>query len=343
MSRTTEFSDPKDGEWIGKFSILNQVTCSPDEELFLARTLDHSTVFLKRLSIAYRFDRNRRLIFKREARFARKLDHPNIANFIGMEEIDGEMIQLYRWSNCIALSELLRLCKAHRKRIPSEIGISLAHQIVSALQYLISKAASENTERLTLHVGLRPDAVFVTDDGRCQLVQISQILPPSISTSIINPELYQYMVYAAPEQCVPGIEPDLHADLYTLGVLIFELLTSKPLFYYSDRLDKALINRRKVRNLHPLLSDVARDLAVFNDIVNGLLQPLPRNRSTDLVKIIDSFKLALGNWGNITSNSDVAAFVSERLNQAESCDRDSDRESMNKPSALSTIAEYNSS
>jgi len=331
-------------EHIGELTILGPIASSPDEELFLARTHENSTVIVKRLSIAYRYDKKRREVYQRESRLAEELDHPNIAGFIGMEEINGESIQLCHWSNGITLSRLLHLCQDQVNRMPVEMGLYLASQIVNALQYLATAATRENPERLPLHIALRPDTIFLTDTGQCQLTQFSLVVPPSISTSIVQSQDQSYLVYAAPEQCVPGIEPDFRADLYTLGILLFELLTSKPLFHWIDGLDAALIIRRKVRCLHPLLSDVDPDLAEFDDIVTGLLQPLPQNRNQDLLEIAHTFELALGDHKESELVRNVVGFVTERLeDEKNSAQTVNEYEITTRPEVLSTIAEYNSS
>ncbi|MDH3377677.1 MAG: hypothetical protein OEQ39_12065, partial [Gammaproteobacteria bacterium] len=225
------------------------------------------------------------------------------------------------------------------------IGFVLLRQIVAALDELHNRVAEDDSLPSDLHVALRPDALNLCDDGQCQILQFSLIPPPSITRSIIYSGEQSYAMYAAPEQCVAGPIPDFRADFFTLGMLGFELLTSKSLFCLeSGEMKMSLVNRRKIRCLHPLLSDVDPDLEKYDDAVIGLLQPLPELRTGQLDTFRSSITDAIAHGDVMAGTSDVCAFITEmqNLERAETL-RESVSDSSSKPSMMSTIAQYNAS
>jgi Tol biopolymer transport system component len=176
--------------------------------------------------------------FEREAKLLASLNHPNIAHvygfesatlgdsptahFLAMELIDGE-----------DLAERLK-----RGRIPLEEALPLAHQIAEALE--------EAHEHGIVHRDLKPGNIKVAPDGKVKVLDfglakayagdtasdssadLSQS-PTLAHTGTQAGVILGTAAYMSPEQA-RGKPVDKRADIWAFGVLLFEMLTGRPLF-----------------------------------------------------------------------------------------------------------------
>lgn len=151
--------------------------------------------------------------FQREVAILSSIHHPNIAGLIDsgttdkntpylvMEYVEGESIKSY----------------CERQRLPVRERVTLFRQLCAAVRYL--------HQNLIVHRDLKPSNVLVASEGRVKLVDfgIAKLLEsqevPSLRATlrIMTPD------YASPEQ-VKGLPTTTLTDVYSLGLLLFELL-----------------------------------------------------------------------------------------------------------------------
>ncbi|MGP1310200.1 MAG: serine/threonine protein kinase, partial [Phycisphaerales bacterium] len=158
--------------------------------------------------------------FELERQLLAALDHPNIARLLDagatedgrpyfvMEHIKGRPLDRYCDENRLSIRQRLELFK----------------QICSAVQF-----AHQN---LVVHRDIKPGNILVTDSGQPKLVDfgIAKLLNPNLSPVEYEPTAAYVRLmtpeYASPEQ-VRGDQISTSSDIYSLGVVLFELLTGK--------------------------------------------------------------------------------------------------------------------
>jgi hypothetical protein len=200
--------------------------------------------------------------FARERDVLAALSHPNIAQlyeagssadghpYLALELVDGMPVTAY--------------CRAHKVTLVQRIG--LLRQMLAGLSYA--------HQRLIVHRDIKPANVLVTPDGRVKLLDfgIAKLLGPETGGDALLTQTARAATpaYAPPEQSAGGVIT-VAADIYSAGVLLFELCTGARPFAHAPPAEAA-----------PLASSRADAKAAGMDDVRDL----PRQLRGDLDAII---------------------------------------------------------
>jgi len=197
-------------------------------------------VAIKVLPEAFAADADRLARFEREAQVLAQLQHPNIASIYGLEEAHGVRALVLELVEGEDLAERLK-----RGALPLDEALSFARQIAEALEAAHEKGI--------VHRDLKPGNVKLTPEGKVKVLDfgLAKALdaPPGSasaadlarSPTIMNSPtmtaahgtqmgvILGTAAYMAPEQA-RGQAVDKRADIWSFGVVLFEMLTGKGLF-----------------------------------------------------------------------------------------------------------------
>jgi tetratricopeptide (TPR) repeat protein len=220
--------------------------------------------------------------FNREVLLAAQLQHPHIVPVLGAGDADG--LPWFTMPYVDGESVRARLGKG-----PLGIGevISILRDVARALAFAHSHGV--------VHRDIKPDNVLlsagsatVTDFGIAKAISASRGVAPggtltAIGTSIGTP------AYMSPEQAAGDPDVDHRADLYSFGILAYELLCGHPPFHSlpPSRILAAHLGE-KPRDIRELRPDTPPALA---QVVMRCLEKVPDDRpqqGTDIVKVLDS-------------------------------------------------------
>ncbi|MBI1789137.1 MAG: serine/threonine protein kinase [Acidobacteria bacterium] len=158
--------------------------------------------------------------FQQERQVLANLDHPNIARIIdGGATDDGLPYYVMDYVEGVPLDE-----HCNKNQLDLADRLRLFQQLCSAVRYL--------HDNLVIHRDLKPSNVLVTRDNTVKLLDfgIAKLqLPGSVGQTIAisgQPSLLMTPGYASPEQ-MRGENVDKPSDIYTLGVILYELLTGR--------------------------------------------------------------------------------------------------------------------
>lgn len=189
--------------------------------------------------------------FRSEVKLARRITHRNIARMFDIAEHEGERFLTMEFIEGNSLSYLIG------QPMAMWFVLDVAQQICAGLD--AAHAAS------VIHLDLKPDNVLLAKDGRVVLTDfgIARALQPSEIATEANGEFIGTPEYMSPEQAEGGAI-DFRTDLYSLGVMLFELLTGvlpftgeTPLTVASARLVRPPPDPRMIRpNLPELLAQI---------------------------------------------------------------------------------------
>ncbi len=144
-----------------------------------------------------------------EIRTLGSLDHPNIAKLHGAFKVENQLVMLMEFIEGVTLFD-----RAKAAAIPLNEVLSDATQTLAALSYAHEKGV--------IHRDIKPSNIMVTPDGVVKLMDFgiakSSVDPVETRTGITMGS----MLYMSPEQ-VRGSQLDARSDLYSVGVLLYEL------------------------------------------------------------------------------------------------------------------------
>jgi serine/threonine-protein kinase len=215
------------GRKLGHYLIREKLGTGGMGEVYLAEDEKLSrSVALKVLPPELASNPDRRERFRREAKAVAALNHPNIVTLHSVEEADGVLFLTLE----LVEGETLR-SKIDRGPLPAAEVFEIGAQIGEGL----SKAHASGI----LHRDLKPHNVMVTRDGRVKLLDFglakflgSRETDPDAATMAreTSPGMTLGTAgYMAPEQAL-GKEVDARADLFALGVVLYEMATGRSPF-----------------------------------------------------------------------------------------------------------------
>lgn len=156
----------------------------------------------------------------REARAAAALNHPHIAAVHDVLDVDGKVIVVFEYVEGETL-----LARMQRARLSVADAVEIAWQLADALAVAHAQGV--------VHRDLKPTNVVIGADGRAKVLDfgIARVVPAGGDTSASAPGtvsggLVGTPGYAAPEQ-YRSRDVDGRADLYSLGVMLFEMITAR--------------------------------------------------------------------------------------------------------------------
>jgi len=169
-------------------------------------------------------DRQTIALFRNEVRLARRVTSRNVARVYDIGEYDGEKYLTMELIEGESLTRrLTSTVDGTRRPLPLQEIADLIDQVCAGLS-----AAHQSG---VVHCDLKPDNLLVARDGRVVITDfgIARALQQSVPTKRDPRRFDGTPMYVAPEQ-VGGETIDARADLYSLGAVLYELLTGKPPF-----------------------------------------------------------------------------------------------------------------
>jgi serine/threonine-protein kinase len=161
--------------------------------------------------------------FRREANIALQLSHPAIAQTVGVEEIDGELVLLQELVHGVDLRLLETRLATAGERVPLAIAAHIVSEVARALAH-----AHAFGDLGIVHRDVTPDNVMLGFSGDVKLVDFGIARSNVDATVTSTGHIVGRPIYTPPEVW-EGTRADRRADIYSLGVVLWQLLTARRL------------------------------------------------------------------------------------------------------------------
>ncbi len=255
-------------------------------------------------------------MFINEARLAARLDHPNIIRIYELGERDDQYFISMEFLPAEDLAHIVRRARRLRRKVPVSIGATIAQNVADALQCAHELVDSNNRVMGLVHRDVSLSNVMVTYHGITKLADFGITKATQVTGAATRAGVFKgKFAYAAPEQ-VLGKPVDARADIFALGIVLWELLAVKRLFKRSsDAATIAAVESAEVPPLRTLRSDVPKAL---DDIVLKSLSKSRRDRFQSAQEMSDALEEFLRAPSSRASAKDMRAWIVELFGEKRS-------------------------
>jgi serine/threonine protein kinase len=294
---------------IGRYRIVGRLGVGGMGEVLLARSSGASgfekDVVLKRILPHLATDPDFVTRFIEEGKLVVKLRHAGIAQVLDMGEEDGVVFIAMEHVDGKDMGELLKLAGSSGLTMPRELVMFVLIELLEALDYAHHAKDTDGTPLGLIHRDVTPSNVMISKSGEVKLLDFgiaraTERLKTSVSGAIRGK--YSYM---SPQQAA-GLELDPRSDLFSVGVIAWELLAgSRPFDGASD-----LLTLDRVRTLDPgpltaLVPDVPVELS---DWVAQMLAKTPDERFPSAHEAAQELRRQLMSLGLMPTGRELAAW-----------------------------------
>jgi len=180
-------------------------------------------------------------MFCDEARISALLHHPNIVEIYDFGQIDGAYFMAMEYLDGKDLGEVLRALRAGRAALPPPLAAKIARDVARALEHAHGAAWANGEPGGIVHRDVSPSNVMLCRDGGIKILDFgiakaAALARPVDEGSGGHPKLQGHLGYLSPEQ-IRGTEVDHRSDLFSLGVVLWEMLTGRHLFAGKDEFE----------------------------------------------------------------------------------------------------------
>lgn len=303
----------------GRYLLLDKLAVGGMAEIFRAKTSGahgfEKTVVVKRILPQLVGDLAGGFLerFISEARLMMQLNHPKVVQVLDFGEVDGQYFIAMEYIDGIDGSALLRSCAHLRRRPSSGIAVHIAAEVLDALDYAHSLHDAQGVHLGITHRDVSPSNIFISVLGQVKLGDFGIAKVEAWKEYTEPGALKGKYGYLSPE-AVSGMQVDHRSDVFSVGVVLAEMLMIRRLFIADNPLD-VLLQVRDV-NLERLDRYGGHIDPRLREIVDAALARDPTLRFQDAATFRDALHRYLFDRQFMVRENELRRFL-QRLREAE--------------------------
>jgi serine/threonine protein kinase len=267
------------GERLGRYELIDLLGVGGMAEVFKARCTGpggfERTVVLKRILPAHGRDRDFVRMFVAEAKILGMLHHPNVVQVYDFGESDGTLFLVLEYVDGPSLGDAMSALKQAHRRMPPLVAARIAHEACRALDHVHNLKDPDGAPLNVIHRDVTPSNILLTSAGGIKLLDFGVAKYRASQARSQQGTIKGKPAYLAPETLENGAV-DHRIDLFSLGVVLHELLTLEHLFEGDSH---SITFHRVLRMPIPRPSNVRPDIPpALDDIVMKALERDPSRR-----------------------------------------------------------------
>jgi serine/threonine protein kinase len=298
----------------GRYSLIERLAVGGMAELFVATSPgEHGfqkKVVIKRLLPQLLADETYKAMFIDEAKLTARLVHPKIAQTFELGKVDDALYIAMEYVDGIDVLALLREFAARRRRVDPQLAAWVCHEVLDALDYAHNLKDETGRSLGIVHRDISPSNVLLSVRGDVKLVDfgIARAVDPDRAHKSKSGTLKGKYGYMSPEQVIE-MPLDGRSDVFSVGVVLAELLTGRRLFAAPNELDVLLMVRdAKLGRLDKYGIDIEPGL---NELVRKALKKSVDERWSSAAAFRDAIAEWLFENRHRMTNKHVADVVGE--------------------------------
>lgn len=168
-----------------------------------------------------------------EARLGGLVHHKSLVPIVDVVREDGETVLVCEYVHGPSLAELMAIMKRRGEKLPTPVAVALVASVLEGLEALHDARDPEGHPLRVVHRDVSPHNVLVAPDGTAKLSDFGIATHALKRHATLDGQVRGKATYMAPEQ-LAGKAVDARADLFAVGVMLWELLTGARLFANID-------------------------------------------------------------------------------------------------------------
>lgn len=235
-----------------QFEILNRVDVGGMAEIFRAKNLSTGEIMaIKRILPSLAGQANFVNMFIDEAAVCMALRHPNIVRVDQIGLMDDALFLSMEFVDGMNLRDLLNFANQYKFKLPIHEAVRIAALILDGLEYA-HHVTGENGEPLNLiHRDISPPNILLGYNGDVKITDFGLVKSKSQLSKTVPGLIKGKFSYLSPEAAY-GESIDHRSDLYAVGIILWEMLASRPLF--NDPIETKILDLVRKSIVPPITS-----------------------------------------------------------------------------------------
>jgi serine/threonine protein kinase len=164
-----------------------------------------------------------------EAKVLLLCSHPNIVEAYDMAKAGENYIMTMEYIEGVNLGEEMDRCRERNVTVPPEIASFIASEICKGLDYIHNRCTQKGESLGIVHRNISPEHILISSRGEVKIAGFGKV-KSVMNVAHVSPEFLEgNIAYMSPEQAM-GKAVDRRTDIFSTGILIYEMLTGTKLF-----------------------------------------------------------------------------------------------------------------
>jgi serine/threonine-protein kinase len=202
-------------------------------EIYLARMIGtdgfSKLVVVKRLLQNLANDKEFVEMFLDEARINARLSHSNVVQVLDLGETDGQYYMAMEYVTGLSVAQVGRMAAQRLGEVPQGVACGIVAQACAGLHHAHETKLPDGSEMGIIHRDVSPQNLLLTYEGFVKVLDFGIAKAEGRATQTKAGMVKGKFAYMSPEQCT-GEGIDRRTDIFALGIILFELCTSRRLF-----------------------------------------------------------------------------------------------------------------
>lgn len=276
---------------LGRYRIVRRLGAGGMAEVFLARSSGaegiEKLLVVKRVLPSFVRNAKFRTMFIDEAKVAMRLNHPNIVQVYAFEQVREEFLLAMEYVDGLDLGRLVGAMRRAKRRIPFALSAYVVAEASKGLDYAHNRKDEHGEALDIVHRDVSPQNILLSFEGSVKIADfgIARARMISEDTGVIKGKF----AYMSPEQA-RGEHVDRRSDVYSLGILLAELMMGRSMYAGQSGLDVLdLVRQGKMTLPSRVNPDVPEDL-------EQIVKKATAVNAADRYPTARAFAGALGQW-----------------------------------------------
>ena len=263
-------------------------------------------VVVKRLLSQMANDQEFIQMFLDEARINARLSHSNIVQVLELGEFEKQYFIAMEYVSGLSVAQVGKLATQRLGEVPQGVACGIIAQACAGLHHAHETKLPDGSEMGIIHRDVSPQNLLLTYEGFVKVVDFGIAKAEGRATRTRAGMVKGKFAYMSPEQCV-GEQLDRRTDIFALGIILFELCTSRRLFRRANTFEtyEAIIKCEvpDPRSVNPSVSE---------KIAAVILKALAKNRDDRFATaeaMQEALELAMRRSGVRGSAMDLSRFI----------------------------------